>query len=197
MPTGYTAKLVENGQSFKEFAMGCARAFGACIEMRDDPQDAPIPEEFKPSDYHAKALAEAQKTAERYAAMSAGELLAMGQKFKRESIAGWRNCIDAHNAENARLVTMRSQVEMWRPPSGDHAEFKKFMLQQLEVSMHDTKWSMEALEKSEAKTPQQYADEAIIEAGRSIGYHAKELEEDTQRAADRTRWVKQLRESLK
>ena len=34
MPTGYTYKIGE-GASFKEFVMACARAFGACVEMRD------------------------------------------------------------------------------------------------------------------------------------------------------------------
>ena len=59
MPTGYTAKLMEQGQTFPEFIMSCARAFGALIMMRDDPANAPIPEKFEPSDYHVRALKKA------------------------------------------------------------------------------------------------------------------------------------------
>ena len=36
MPTGYTDKI-KDGITFKEYAMGCARAFGALITMRDNP----------------------------------------------------------------------------------------------------------------------------------------------------------------
>ena len=61
MPTGYTATLMEKGQTFQEFIMGCARAFGALIEMRDSPNDAPIPDKFEPSDYHAKRLIESRE----------------------------------------------------------------------------------------------------------------------------------------
>lgn len=62
MPTGYTAKL-HNGeeQTFPEFVMSCARAFGALITMRDDPADAEIPDEFKPSDYHVRELEKARE----------------------------------------------------------------------------------------------------------------------------------------
>ena len=59
MPTGYTSKIAD-GIGFKDFALSCARAFGACIEMRDDPSDKPIPNEFKPNDYHKKRMAAAK-----------------------------------------------------------------------------------------------------------------------------------------
>ena len=55
MPTGYTAKIAD-GQTFEEFILSCARAFGALVEMRDEPADAPIPEEFKPSAYHTTQI---------------------------------------------------------------------------------------------------------------------------------------------
>ena len=35
MPTGYTAELIEKGMEFNDFVLTCARAFGACIELRD------------------------------------------------------------------------------------------------------------------------------------------------------------------
>ena len=58
MPSGYTNKIKDD-ISFEEFALSCARAFGACVEMRDDPGDAKIPEEFTPSPYYKKALDDA------------------------------------------------------------------------------------------------------------------------------------------
>lgn len=54
MPTGYTANI-KNGITFEEFALDCARNFGALIIMRDEPKDAPIPEQFEASKHHEEA----------------------------------------------------------------------------------------------------------------------------------------------
>jgi hypothetical protein len=59
MPTGYTYNI-KDGISFKEYAMNCAKAFGACISMRDEPNKE-IPNEFKPSSYHEDRVVEIQK----------------------------------------------------------------------------------------------------------------------------------------
>ena len=59
MATGYTHSI-KNDITFEQFALLCARAFGACIEMRDDPTDKPIPKKFKVDSYHAKELKEAK-----------------------------------------------------------------------------------------------------------------------------------------
>jgi hypothetical protein len=61
MPTGYTAKLYDGDQKFQDFAMECARAFGALIEMRDEPMNAKIPETFEPSEHHVNGLERAKK----------------------------------------------------------------------------------------------------------------------------------------
>ena len=45
MPTGYTAGILE-GETFEQYALQCAKAFGALVMMRDEPSDAPIPDQF-------------------------------------------------------------------------------------------------------------------------------------------------------
>ena len=61
MPTGYTLELYDGKDiTFEEFVLKCARAFGALINMRDEPRDAPIPERFEPSYYHLKELIKAK-----------------------------------------------------------------------------------------------------------------------------------------
>ena len=59
MPTGYTAGVATGEiKDFKTYALQCARAFGACIMLRDEPMSDEIPE-FKPSDHYEKSLAKA------------------------------------------------------------------------------------------------------------------------------------------
>ena len=70
MPTGYTADVADGKiTEFTEYALQCARAFGACIMLRDDPVSSEIPE-FEPSDYSAKELAEAEKDLSQFLAMN-------------------------------------------------------------------------------------------------------------------------------
>lgn len=53
MPTAYTADIAK-GITFKQYAMNCARAFGALIDLRDKPANCEIPDVVYPSDYHLK-----------------------------------------------------------------------------------------------------------------------------------------------
>jgi hypothetical protein len=68
--TGYVHHMVEKNQTFPQFAMSCARAFGALVEMRDEGMDAKIPDEIKPEPYHKKAAAEARKELVAFEAMT-------------------------------------------------------------------------------------------------------------------------------
>lgn len=65
MPTGYTAPIYEGEKDFTfwKFAMRCARSFGACAGLRDEPLDMVIDldKHFKPSDYYKKELERAEK----------------------------------------------------------------------------------------------------------------------------------------
>lgn len=54
--------------TFPEFAMRCARNFGALIMMRDEPLDAPIPEKFEPSGYYKKEYEKAKAAYEDFIA---------------------------------------------------------------------------------------------------------------------------------
>ena len=86
MPTGYTAKLMEKGKSFDEFVLFCARAFGACIDMRDEDMNAPIPEQFQPSAYYQKSVDENSAELTRLESMTNEERLAFGAKTRADRI---------------------------------------------------------------------------------------------------------------
>ncbi len=61
MPTGYTAGIIDGTTTtFQQFAKQCIRNFGATIHMRDEPSDVEYIERI-PSDFHTKAIEEANK----------------------------------------------------------------------------------------------------------------------------------------
>lgn len=197
MPTGYTAKLMEKGQSFPEFVMTCARSFGALITMRDDPMDAEIPEKFEPSPYYKNALADAHAEFARLRDMSPEEQLAYGEKAKADTIAKEIEWLARDTEENVRLQMMEARVKEWEPPTPEHVELKNFMLQQLDISKRDTGYIKRYLAEAQAKEPMQYYRDALAKAERSIKYHTEEMAKEQERMEGRTEWVRQLRESLK
>lgn len=196
MPTGYTADVM-NGKvvDFRQFAMQCARAMGACVMMRDEPWDAPIPEKFEASDYHAKRLQEAKDKLVSLQAMTPDDVEAacMADYEKRSSER--RAYREGQQAENARLDVMERAVLDWMPPTANHVGMKDFMLEQIRISRHEV-GSLDRFDPIERLSPSDWHQKQIEIAHRDIGYHAGEHVKEVERAASRTMWVKQLRESL-
>lgn len=201
MPTGYTDPVYTKKLTFPEYAMGCARAFGALIMMRDDPADAPIPQEFFPSDYHKKALDSAWEKLTFLKGMSPAEVRLWGsaeQKKQMESLQEIRN--KSEDAERiAAYQRMLAHVEAWEPPTNDHVKFKEFMADQLRQSIEGdapTRWYDESISRLAARTPVEMHAYELAEAERSVAYHTKEWDAEVKRTRERNEWVAALRKSL-
>ncbi len=199
MPTGYTAKLMENGQSFNDFIMNCARAMGACITMRDDSSDAEIPNEFKPSKYAAKSVKKDQKKLDALLAIKDKGKVAYALNVLNGKIDHYEKYKKSHAEEDARLESMQRQVTAWRPPSDDHDGLKDFMLQQISVSKNNSNGFADGeIAKIEARKadPLGYFEELIITARSDMRRSKEYLAEDVERCKSRTEWIQQLRKSL-
>src|SRR5574341_660996 len=134
MPSGYTAAIAD-GITFEQFAMRCARAFGACATMRDDRADARIPDAFEPSDYHLKAQQSARDELAVLNAMTP-------EDAEHAAAAAW------DKAETARLVRLQEyrdlrtkyeamlvKVRAWTSPTPEHDGLRDFMCQQITQSI--------------------------------------------------------------
>lgn len=193
MPTGYTAAVVDGTETeFKDFAMSCARAFGALISMRDEPMSAEIPDEFKPSTWNADHLAEARSKLEQLRAMTPEQAEAAALKAYEDGCAA-ADRYDAKQAEeDRRLDAMLEKVEAWTPPTADHVQMKAFMVEQLTISKNgDYKAS-----RPKQMTGPEWLEDSIKQVMKDIGYHAKAQAEEEERCRGRTAWVRALRQSL-
>ena len=198
MPTGYTATLVEQGQTFTEFTLGCARAFGACIEQRDDPMDD-MPKVPKRSTYHDTELDKAKAELAKAESMTSKERLAWGTKSKRQQLKDYRASLAKKKEIKARLETMIAQVEGWVPPSADHNGLKKFMLEQLASTMDhdgDVAYYEKEIERTKETEPLEYFEGFLKHLKWSVEYHKKEAEKDNERTDGRTQWITDLYDSL-
>jgi len=192
MPTGYTYKI-EEGCTFNEFIMKCARAFGALIHMRDSSQGAEIPDVIEPNDYHAKALTKAKARLSEVSAMSVTEIDAARKAEFATSLKSSRESNEQRAMNIERYNHILAQVQDWEPPTSDHQDLKRFMIEQIEISVP---------KQYECDAPLILSAEAWLEdaresANRDIKYHTEKNEKEIERCKEKTQWVNDLRASLK
>ena len=200
MPTGYTAKLCNGEQSFKDFALQCARAFGATIAMRDDPSDNDIPERFEPSTYHKDELDKTEKHLKAIEKMTAKQLDAAAEKEYLKAKSRAENKLLKERETQQRLIAMQDSVSNWQPPTGEHQGLKDFMLEQLETTIKfdgDTSYSERELQSLTKLSGEEWKQKELRAARKRIAYHTKEWGLELERTENRNLWVAELRESLK
>lgn len=193
MPTGYTAKIAE-GISFPEFAMSCARAFGALITLRDSP-DAPIPDKFKPDYFYKKELYAAEDELRNVFNMTNAEADAAALKEYEDSE---RTRIELNNKDAALLFkykTMLYEVMKWEPPSQDHIDLKQFMIKQIRDSInfdcgHD-------YNPAQQMSGSEWRRKRIDSLREKILRYTAEFGDEVERVNKRNKWLKELRDSLK
>lgn len=200
MPTGYTAPILEgDGITLEKYALSCARAFGALIQMRDDPMDAPIPDKFEPSDYHDRALESAKAELGKLESMSIQERSLFGEQKKAAELAHITESLHKEGLNRVRLERMAKAVAQWQPPTPDHRGLHDFMLQQIRETLKfdgNTEYYDRRLAEISAMPPSKFYLDAKAAAARDIGYHTVEGEKERTRAAERTQWVQDLKLSL-
>jgi hypothetical protein len=193
MPTGYTDQITDTMQ-LGEFALICARAFGATVEMRDEPLNAPIPEAFAPSTYSADRIAEARTTLASLLAMSEVQAAAKAIEEHREAVESNRRYVAKQAATQARYQRMLDMVQAWTAPTPGHEGLRAFMLEQLTESIRfDCGYEPDTPELLDGRA---WLDKAIAKANSDIAYHEANHAKEVERAKNRTEWVQALRRSV-
>lgn len=198
MPTGYTADI-KDGITFEQYAMNCAKAFGACVTMRDDPQDTPIPDEFEPSSYHKDAIEKAENDLENLKRITKINATKLALLEYDSEVSRIETAMKKNRDLEIKYKAMLLQVNAWQPPTQDHFKFKEFMASQISQSIDwdcGNDYYVRSLEKIEMLTGQEWITKARVRLLKDIDYHSKNWEEEKERVAGRNSWVKKLRESL-
>ena len=199
MPTGYTA-CIKEGAPFEDFVMGCARAMGALIMMRDEPSSAPIPERFETSSFYARKVDEVKKEIDRLDRMLLSEADVESELEYKNEIKRLRKYITDALELRAKYVDMRSKVRAWTPPTTEHNGFKDFMIQQLEGSIDfdcNTDYYQKKLNEFKLETGQEWLAKKQAKATQDLVFQTTEMEREIERTEERNAWLKALRNSLK
>jgi len=195
MPTGYTLDLYDGKDiTFEEFVLKCARAFGALIDMRDEPMDAPIPDRFEPSDYHLKELEKAKRRLKEIRTWNEEKAEQEAERAYREALKEREEFIKKNKLIRKRYEDMLSKVQKWKPPTIEHASLKQFMIQQL---LESIEFDCFVPEMPQRLSGEEYREQQIKKALSDIEYHEREYAEEVNRVYERNKWLLSLRESLK
>lgn len=198
MPTGYTDQI-KIDTPFAEWAMKCARAFGACILLRDDPLDTPIPEFKADTKFYGDSIAKEQTRLAVLADMTEEQLAADLEKHNAEQRKR-REEMTAESVETRKKYErMLGLVEQWTPPTPDHEGMKKFMREQITESIrfdcHDEDFQDKCYPLF-VGTPAEWREKQMAKCHQSLAWDRQNRQEELERTRQRNAWVKALRDSL-
>lgn len=197
MPTGYTAGVADGTTTtFTAFALTCARAFGATLDMRDLPLDAVIPERFEPSDHHSRGIAEAKLELARLRALSPGDAQREMQQEHSRDMARWRQRSAEDAVKRVRYQVMLDAVATTAPPTPEHTKFWEFMRGQLVESLRFDCGGKYNVMPTLMRWPQWVASK-IVKTQWSLDYDTEHLDKELGRAAHNSQWVNALRGELR
>ena len=176
MPTGYTSKIYDGEQvTGKEFIMTCARAFGALIEMRDEPMGAQIPEELKVDTHHEKQLERSKQELNNYKNMPIEEIQELVDETYKKKIEENKKYYNEKLELKNRYERVLAEVEQWKLPSPEHQNLKDYAIRQLEESiLFDCGHIEDYAKEVKKETAEEYIQRQIDSCLWNIEYHQKE-----------------------
>lgn len=193
MPTGYTNDVAEGKiTELKPFILRLARGMGALYSMRDDPWDAPIPDKFEPTPYYKNKIVELQAELDHLDSMSVEDAAAkQDEEIEAAKIYGDSYIANIEEKET-RYRDMILKVQAWEgAPEG----IKEFAIDQLYDSLKcDCGTYRPSL--PEKLDPVVWMANKIADVVKDLNYAKRNWQEELDRVEARSKWVKQLKESL-
>lgn len=210
MPTGYTS-FIENGKvrTAKQFLHLCLRAFGVCINMRDDSLE--VKDDYTKDllkgfqediDYHKKRLKIAEKKLSEIKSISEEELCEKYIKETKERIKDLqRGQTDEFN-KYGDYLRIRESINNWNC-NPEFQNVKDFALEQIRISIPSGSYYEEQLAKIGEPTKEgfqqrkeEYLQKLIKDAQWDVDYHTEELKKVIERRDDNLKFYNEFKEEL-
>lgn len=205
MPSGYTSN-VANGKvtELNDYLLNCAKAFGALVNMRDMPDDTPIPLEILPDTYHEKELVFYKKSLDDLVTMNQSKKIIECAKYNKDGLADAKESNEERAKIKLNYEIMLYKVRKWKdshlkisgqiPIKEGYDEFFKFIEKQLIDSLE---WDTEYPES--VFTPlsvDEWYYEEMDSILRNIKYHDKALKEEIVHTKEKNDWLQGLRKMM-
>ena len=199
MPSSYTSDIYyEKDVILKEFALKCARNFGALVHMRDESLDTPIRLKNLEDSYHKKRIEELESELENLKS-NPKSIKDLEKEYNLEIL----KIKDEDEKRNKKIMDLKyryesllKQVEAWVPPTSEHINLKKFMIQQLMESIEYD--CIEYSQLTHFPSKEDWIKERMSNSQlyKDLEYYKTEFEKYKKHAIKSNEWIIQLEESL-
>jgi len=197
MPTGYTAAIAD-GIDFPTFAMDCARAFGACVTLLDEPGGGnKIPESFEPDNYYRDRIDRINAQIGQLRLMSSAEADRRAEQEWKEEEARRIERLQEKADLRAKYEAMLAKVESWTPPTSEHVGLGQFMIDQINESIRFDCSTSHLDAPVERLSGETWLADQLKRCESDLQYCEAQNKREIERASERTTWVRALRDSLK
>lgn len=199
MPTGFTSKIYDGKNITKEeFIWDCARAFGALIDMRDEPFDAKIPEKIVPKTYYLNQKEEAEKELNEFLHIPHEKIQQQIEEDHAQELKYISDQIERKKTLKERYEKMLREVSEWEPPTEEHVNLKEFCIRQLKESLDFDCRGIEKLlsRKVEKPSVEEWLSVKKEHLEDELKYYEKEWEKELQCVKEKNEWIEALRQSL-
>lgn len=198
MPTAYTSFVADNENfTFPEFAMLCAREFGALASMRDEPLDAPVPERFEPDDSYRKRYEAAKAEYDAFVANppTREEVSKEYDEYVASQKEQYAKAIADKREKRRRYNRMLTKVLNWVPPTPEHQALRRFMIQQLQESIDFDCTEYDLALPSKTAYIAHRTDGELMSI--CVENYSLKWRKELRINQERNQWLQALRESLK
>jgi len=199
MATAYTSWLkIDTAAS--EFILRCTRAMGPLGFMRDEPLDAPIPEEFLPSERLKKELDDARVELVRLSVLTAEQAETEARAEYDRAVVQIQEARYAIAKQRAVYERMLALISAWKPPE-EILPLRKYMLGQLHGSIQfdcPVEGAVECYPPDfhSLKLGKEWRDDRLASLTKKVERLTREWDEEIARTNLRNLWLRKLRESL-
>lgn len=196
MPTGYTAGI-GNGSitSFGQYAKNCARAFGAFIHLRDDP-NAPLTDKIEPDSYYTRRIYELEKELSDFQSKSEKDLVDEFNIYKSDTINRISKSIEEDLILQNKYEAMLALAKQFKAPTPQHEEYAKFIVKQLESSISfdcDTSgYNTKRLKEVNELTYEVWYSDKLYQLKSNLDFNKNKASEAINMASSKTEWIQLL-----
>ena len=197
MSTGYTYNI-KDGISFDTFVMNCARAFGACITLRDEKCGGEvIPERFTVDNHYKNRMTEILKEIHKLTGLTDEELEQLASKEFIDSETNRINSLNEISNQKKSYEDMLNKVIKWNPPTKEHEGLKSFMIEQINDSIEFDCQTTYYDKPTTRLTGKQWKSKEVERLQTDYAFYMSEHQKEVERVEKKNQWIQQLRDSLK
>jgi len=198
MPTGYTHNIARNDFTFEDYALTCARAFGATSHQRDSNLNE-RPKCSLDDEYYTERFNESSALLKTLEEMDDAAIEKYGQNCKDKEILSINTELSKRQDLYENYFIMLSKVNAWQPPSLDHEPLKKFMIEQINISIEsdcDLEYYAETLEKVSKMSNRDFYETELKSVISDVFYYKDQIEKYNRNVDKSNQWILDLYKSL-